>query len=45
MKKILFSAYNLDIGGIETSLITLINFLLAKGYEISLVLEKKKVFS
>ena len=44
MKKILFSAYNLDIGGIETSLITLINFLLAKGYEISLVLEKKEGF-
>ena len=44
MKRILFSAYNLDLGGIETSLITLINFLLARGYEVSLALEKREGF-
>lgn len=44
MKKILFAAYNLDLGGIETSLMTLINFLLARGYEVSLALEKKEGF-
>lgn len=42
MKKILFSAYNLDLGGIETALITLLNFLAEKGYDITLVLEKKE---
>ena len=42
MKKILFAAYNLDLGGIETSLVTLTNFLLEKGYEITIALEKKE---
>ena len=42
MKKILFSAYSLDIGGIETALVTLINYLIKKEYEITLVLEKKQ---
>ena len=42
MKKILFSAYNLDLGGIEKALITLLNFLAEKGYNITLVLEKKE---
>lgn len=41
MKKILFSAYSLDYGGIETALITLIKYL-AKEYEITLVLERKQ---
>lgn len=40
--KILFSAYSLDVGGIEKSLITLINKLDILGYNISLVLEKKQ---
>lgn len=30
MKKILFSAYDMDLGGIETSLLTLLNFLAQK---------------
>lgn len=42
MKKLLFSSYSLDIGGIETSLITLINELSKKKYDITLVLEKKQ---
>lgn len=41
MKKILFSAYSLDFGGIETALITLLKEL-ANNYEITLVLEKKQ---
>ena len=40
MKKILFSAYSLDVGGIETALITLLKYL-KNDYEITLVLEKK----
>lgn len=42
MKKLLFAAYNLDLGGIETSLVTLTNFLLEKGYEITIALERKE---
>lgn len=42
MKKILFAAYSLDIGGIEISLITLINELAKNNYDITLVLEKKR---
>lgn len=41
MKKILFSAYSLDLGGIETALITLLKEL-SKHYDITLVLEKKE---
>lgn len=41
MKKILFSAYSLDVGGIETALITLLKELDGK-YDITLVLEKKQ---
>lgn len=41
MKKILFSAYSMDFGGIEKSLQTLLNYLIKK-YEITLVLEKKQ---
>ena len=41
MKKILFSAYSLDVGGIETALITLLKQI-HKDYQITLVLEKKE---
>lgn len=41
MKKILFSAYSLGLGGIETALITLLKEL-SKTYDITLVLEKKE---
>ena len=40
-KKILFAAYSLDVGGIETALISLINHL-ADEFDITLVLEKKQ---
>lgn len=42
MKKILFSAYDMNLGGIETSLVTLLNCLVNKDYDITLVLEKKE---
>ncbi len=42
MKKLLFSAVDLNIGGIETALLTLINNLAQKDYDITLVLEEKK---
>ena len=42
MKKILITGYNLDIGGIETSLINLLKQLDLKKYEVTLVLEKKE---
>lgn len=41
MKKILFAAYSLDYGGIETALVTLLKYL-SKDYDITLVLEKKQ---
>lgn len=42
-KKLLFAAYSLDIGGIETALVTLINELAkSEKYDITLVLEKKQ---
>ena len=41
MKKILFSAYSLEVGGIETALITLLKNIYNQ-YEITLVLEKKE---
>lgn len=41
MKKILFSAYSLDVGGIETALITLLKNI-NNDYEITLCLEKKE---
>ena len=40
-KKIMFTAYSLDIGGIETALVNLLNELIKK-YDITLVLEKKQ---
>lgn len=42
MKKILFAAHSLGLGGIETALITLLEELVKKDYEITLVLEKKE---
>lgn len=41
MKKLLFSAVSLEVGGIETALVTLLNYL-ASQYEITLILEKKQ---
>ena len=34
MKKLLFAAYSLDLGGIETALVTLVNQLKEKNYDI-----------
>lgn len=42
MKKILITAYNLDIGGIETALLNLLKKLDLNKYDITLVLEKKE---
>ena len=42
MKKLLFAAHSLGLGGIETALITLLEELVKKDYEITLVLEKKE---
>jgi len=42
MKKLLFAAYSLDIGGIEKALVTVTNYLQEKGYDITIVLEKKQ---
>lgn len=42
MKKLLFAAYSLDLGGIEKALVTLVNSLQKKGYEITIALEKKQ---
>lgn len=42
MKNILFAAYDMNIGGIETSLVTLLNYLVKKDYNITLVLEKEE---
>lgn len=42
MKKILFAAYSLDVGGIEKALITLANTLQKKDYKVSIALEKKQ---
>ena len=41
-KRIVFCAYNLDIGGIETSLVSLLNNLDLKKYSIYLFLVKKE---
>lgn len=42
MKKLLFSAFDMNVGGIETSLLTLLNDLADRNYDITLVLEKKQ---
>ena len=41
MKKILISAKDLKIGGIEKSLITLIKYLIEHGYKVTLMLEER----
>ena len=40
-KKILISSYNLDFGGIETSLINLLKNMNLDKYDVTLVLEEK----
>ena len=42
MKKLLFAAVDMNVGGIETALLTLLNYLADKEYKITLVLEKKE---
>lgn len=42
MKKLLFAAVDMNVGGIETALLTLLNYLIDIGYDITLVLEKKQ---
>lgn len=43
MKKLLFAAHSLELGGIEKALVTLLNYLVIENkYEITLVLEYKK---
>ena len=41
-KKLLFTAYSLEIGGIETALVNLLNRLDYDKYEVTLILEKKE---
>ena len=41
-KRILFTAYNLDIGGIENALINLLDNINYDKYEVTLILEKKE---
>ena len=42
MKKLFFATHNLDLGGIETALVTLVNDLSEKGYDITIALEKRE---
>lgn len=42
MKKLLFAAHSLDIGGIEKSLVMLVNNLQKSDYDITIALEKKQ---
>ena len=42
MKKIIFTAYNLDAGGIERALITLLKSINYEKYSVTLLLEKKE---
>ncbi len=41
-KKLLFTAYNLGIGGIETALVNLLKRIDYKKYDVTLILEKKE---
>lgn len=41
-KKLLFTAYTLDIGGMETALLNLLNNIDYNRYEVTLILEKKE---
>ena len=38
MKKLLFAAHNLDLGGIETALVTMVNYLSKNGYDVTIAL-------
>lgn len=42
MNKLLFAAVDMNVGGIETALLTLLNYLADKEYKITLVLERKE---
>lgn len=42
MKKLLFAAVDMNVGGIETALLTLLNYLADKNYNLTLVLERKQ---
>lgn len=42
MKKLFFATHNLDLGGIETALVTLVNDLSERGYDITIALEKRE---
>ena len=42
MKKLLFSAVDMNVGGIETALLSLLNTLVEHNYSITLVLENKQ---
>ena len=42
MKKVLFCAYNLDFGGIETSILNLLNNFDYDKYDVTLILERKE---
>lgn len=41
-KKLLFTGYDLNIGGIETSLVNLVNKINLNKYDVSIILEKKE---
>lgn len=43
-KELLFASYNMDIGGIEKALLTLVNKIDKTKYNITIVLEKKKEY-
>ena len=42
MKKLFFATHNLDLGGIETALVTLANELSERGYDVTIGLEKRE---
>lgn len=42
MKKLLFAANTLEVGGIEKALVTLTNYLAKRDYQVTIVLEEKK---
>ena len=42
MKKLLFTAYNLDMGGIEKALVNLLNNIDYSKYKVTLILQKKE---
>ena len=41
-KKLLFTAYSLNVGGIETALINLVNRINLDKYQVEILLEKKE---